>query len=45
MTSALDTQEITPSQPAKVAQVTTVVENNQFEQTQIEEKPFKRLKI
>ena len=45
MTSALDTQEVTTSQPAEDAQVTTVVEKTQSEQTQVEEKPFKRLKI
>ena len=45
MTSALDTQEITTSQPAEATQVTTVVEKDQLEQTQIEEKPFKNLKV
>ena len=44
-TSALDTQEITTSQLAEATQVTTVVEKTQYEQTQIEEKPFKRLNM
>ena len=33
MTSALDTQEITTSQPTKATQVTTVEEKAQSEQT------------
>ena len=45
MTSALDAQEITTSQPAEATQVTTVVEKAQPEQIQIEEKPFKKLKV
>ena len=45
MTSSLDNQEMETSHPAKAAQVTTVVEKTQSEQTQVEEKPSKKLKI
>ena len=45
MTSALDTQEVVTSQPAEAARATTVVEKTQSEQTQVKEKPFKKLKI
>ena len=45
MTSALDPQEITTPQPTEADQVITVVEKDQSEQNQIEEKPFKRLKV
>ena len=45
MNSALDTQEITTSQPVEAIQVTTVVEKAQSEQTHIEEKPLKKLKV
>ena len=44
MTSALYTQEVTTPHPTEAAQVITVVQKSQSEQTQIEEKPFKRLK-
>ena len=44
MTSASGTQEITTSQPIEATQVTTVVEKSQSKQTQIEEKPLKKLK-
>ena len=45
MTSALDTQDITTSQPVEATHVTTVVKKTQSEQTYIEENPFKRLKF
>ena len=45
MTSALDTQEIITSQLVEATQVNTVVEKAQFEQTQVKENPFKRLKV
>ena len=45
MTSALDTQEVTTSQSVEISQVTTVVEKTQLEQTQIEDKLFKKIKI
>ena len=41
MTSTLDTREVTTSQPAEDAQVTTMVENTQSVQAQIEQKPLK----
>ena len=43
MTSALDTQEVTTSQPAKDAQVTTLVKNTQSVLAQIEREPLKWL--
>ena len=43
MTSALDTQEVTTSQPIEDAQVTTVVENTQSVLAQIEREPLKWL--
>ena len=43
MTSALDTQEVATSQPAKVAQVNTGVEKTQSVQAQIENKSIKWL--
>ena len=45
MTSVLDTQEIATSQPAKATQVTIVVDKYQSEQTHIEKKPLKELKV
>ena len=45
MALALDTQEIITSQPAETTQVSTIVEKAQSEQTHIEEKPFKNLKV
>ena len=45
MNSELDTQEIMTLQPAKVSQVITIVKKAQSEETQIEEKPFKRLQV
>ena len=45
MNSALDTQEVATSQSAEIAQVTTMVENTQPEQTQVEEKPLKKTQI
>ena len=41
MDSALDTQQVTTSQPAKDARVATVVEKTQSVQAQIEQKPLK----
>ena len=41
MTSALDTKEVTTSQPTEDAWVTTVVEKTQYLQAQIEQKPIK----
>ena len=43
MTSALDTQEVTTSQPVEDAQVTTVVENTQSILAHIELEPLKWL--
>ena len=45
MTSALDTQEVATSQSTQIAQVTTMVENTQPKQTQVEEKPLNKIKI
>ena len=45
MTSALETEEITTSQPAEATQVTTIVEKAQSKQNHIEEKPLKKLKV
>ena len=45
MTLALDTQEIATFQPAEATQVTTVVDKAQYEQTQVEKKPLKELKV
>ena len=43
MTSALDSQEVTTSQPAEDAQVTTMVEKTQSVQAQVEQEPLKWL--
>ena len=45
MTSALNTQEITSSQAFEATHVTMVVEKSQYEQSQIEEKLFKKLRV
>ena len=45
MTSMLDTQEIETSQLAEATQVTTVVNKAPSEQTHVEKKPLKELKV
>ena len=45
MTCPLDTQEITNSQPVKDTQVTTIADKSQYEQTLVNEKPLKELKV
>ena len=45
MTSAVDNQKIATSQPVEDTQVTTVADKSQSEQTQVEEKPLKELKV
>ena len=45
MTSTLDTQEVATSQITAISQITTVVEKNQPEQNQVEEKPLKKINI
>ena len=45
MTSALYTQEVATSHSTEIAQVTTMVEKTQPEQTQVEENPLKKINI